>query len=45
MVLGERLAQELKELSTKLNNEGKLLSKTQLEGTTGHFEHVSGRIS
>ena len=32
MVLEERLAQELKELYTKLNNEGKLLSKAQLEG-------------
>ena len=32
MVLGERLAQELKELYTKLNNAGKLLSKAQLEG-------------
>jgi hypothetical protein len=32
MVLGERLAQELKELYTTLNTEGKLLSKTQLEG-------------
>ena len=32
MLLGERLAQELKELYTKLNNEGKLLSRTQLEG-------------
>ena len=32
MVLGERLAQELKELYTKLNNDGKLLSKAQLEG-------------
>jgi 5-methylcytosine-specific restriction enzyme B len=32
MVLGERLAQELKELYTQLNNDGKLLSKAQLEG-------------
>jgi 5-methylcytosine-specific restriction enzyme B len=32
MVLDERLRQELKDLYTKLINEGKLLSKAQLEG-------------
>jgi 5-methylcytosine-specific restriction enzyme B len=32
MVLGERLAQELKELYTQLNNDEELLSKAQLEG-------------
>jgi hypothetical protein len=32
MMLDERLQQELKDLYTKLNNEGKLLSKAQLEG-------------
>jgi hypothetical protein len=42
MVLGERLAQELKELYTKLNNEGKLLSKSQLEGCYDKFRKRFG---
>ena len=45
MVLEERLAQELKELYTTLNNEGKLLSKPNWRGITRHFESVSARIS
>ena len=32
MVLGERLTQKLKALYTELSNDGKLLSKAQLEG-------------